>query len=182
MSAFLLSVHVLAAILTIGPVAIAASMFPPAARAALTNPEDVRAAAVVRVLHRISRVYGTISILVPVFGVAVAATLGVLGNAWLIASMILTAVAAGLLVGVILPAQRLALARIDAATSAEKTSNEEASTTETFGDEHPASGAGSATKALTMRLGMSTGLFNLCWAVVTVLMIYRPGSTTGVGL
>lgn len=177
MSAFLLSVHVLAAILTIGPVAIAASMFPPAARAALTNPEDVRAAAVVRVLHRISRVYGTISILVPVFGVAVAATLGVLGNAWLIASMILTAGAAGILVGVILPAQRLTLARIDA-----ETSEEEASMTETIGDENPASGSRSATKSLTMRLGMSTGLFNLCWAAVTVLMIYRPGSTTGVGL
>jgi len=27
---------------------------------------------------------------------------------------------------------------------------------------------------------MTTGIFNLLWVVVTVLMIVRPGSTTGV--
>jgi hypothetical protein len=30
------------------------------------------------------------------------------------------------------------------------------------------------------RLAMTTGVFNLLWVVVTVLMIVRPGSTTGV--
>jgi hypothetical protein len=30
------------------------------------------------------------------------------------------------------------------------------------------------------RLSMVTGLFALTWAVVVVLMIVRPGSTTGV--
>jgi hypothetical protein len=29
------------------------------------------------------------------------------------------------------------------------------------------------------RLGMLTGIFNLLWATVVVLMINRPGSTTG---
>ena len=29
------------------------------------------------------------------------------------------------------------------------------------------------------RLGMTAGLFNLLWAVVVVLMVVRPGSTTG---
>lgn len=29
------------------------------------------------------------------------------------------------------------------------------------------------------RLSMATGLFSLVWLVVTVLMILRPGSTTG---
>jgi hypothetical protein len=28
---------------------------------------------------------------------------------------------------------------------------------------------------------MHTGMFNLLWAVVVVLMITRPGSTTGAG-
>jgi hypothetical protein len=32
------------------------------------------------------------------------------------------------------------------------------------------------------RLAMSTGVFALIWAVVVVLMIVRPGSTTGVGV
>ncbi|MFE2630151.1 hypothetical protein ACFXDP_19810, partial [Streptomyces sp. NPDC059374] len=31
----------------------------------------------------------------------------------------------------------------------------------------------------TVRLAMFTGIFNLLWATVTVLMIVRPGSTTG---
>jgi hypothetical protein len=36
-----------------------------------------------------------------------------------------------------------------------------------------------ASKTVT-RLAMTTGIFNLLWVVVTVLMILRPGSTTGV--
>lgn len=31
----------------------------------------------------------------------------------------------------------------------------------------------------TVQLAMFTGVFNLLWATVTVLMIVRPGSTTG---
>ncbi|MFF1614610.1 hypothetical protein ACFVYA_43190 [Amycolatopsis sp. NPDC058278] len=147
MKAFLLSVHVLAAILAIGPVAVAASMFPAAARAAHLVPDDPRKNAVPGVLNRITRVYAVIGIFVPVFGIATAAALGVLGDAWLIISMVLTAVAAVLLVGVILPAQQRVL------------------------------GTGTPDR----RLAMSTGLFNLLWAVVVVLMIVRPGSTTGAG-
>ncbi|SDE13317.1 DUF2269 family protein [Glycomyces harbinensis] len=156
MTAFLLSVHVLAAILTIGPVAIAASMFPPAWRAAGQDPSHPRKAAVVAVLHRISRVYATIGVLVPVFGVATAASLGVLTDAWLIASMILTAGAAAILIALILPAQTRALAALD---------------------DEPADGVSTR---IGGRLAMHTGVFNLLWAIVVVLMIYRPGSTTGV--
>ncbi|MEU0116142.1 hypothetical protein ABZ137_21090 [Streptomyces bobili] len=36
-----------------------------------------------------------------------------------------------------------------------------------------------ATRAATVQLAMFTGVFNLLWATVTVLMIVRPGSTTG---
>jgi hypothetical protein len=90
---------VLAAILAIGPVAVTASMFPRSARLALAAPDDPGKAVAVRILHRITRVYAVIGVLVPVFG-----------------------------------------------------------------------------------LGMLTGVFNLLWVIVVVLMIYRPGSTTGVGL
>ncbi len=34
--------------------------------------------------------------------------------------------------------------------------------------------------AAVSQLAMTTGIFNLLWVVVTVLMIVRPGSTTGV--
>lgn len=153
MTAFLLSVHVLAAILTVGPVAVAASMFPSVARAAGATGH----ACAVRVLHRITRVYAVIGILVPVFGLATGARFGVLGDAWLIVSMVLTAAAAVLLVARILPGQTSLLAALD---------------------EPPPGGL----ERISGRLARHTGMFNVLWAVVVVLMIYRPGSTTGAGL
>jgi len=139
----LLSLHVLVAILAVGPVAVAASMFPPAARRGDTGQ--------LRLLHRICRVYAGIGIAVPVFGFATAGSLGVLGDTWLIISIVLTAVAAAVLVFQVLPGQEKLLAA----------------------DE------GTVLTRVATRLGMSTGIFNLLWTTVTVLMIVRPGSTTG---
>ncbi|MFB0619722.1 hypothetical protein [Streptomyces sp. AGS-58] len=174
MTKFLLAVHVLAAILAVGPVAVAASMFPPAARRvpalpATTGDAGVPGTAgaprgtgdpgtttgteagttVLRLLHRICRVYALVGVVVPVFGFATARELGVLGSAWLIVSIGLTVLAAVVLAVFVLPAQSALL-------------------------------EGNADRAgLTVRLAMFTGLFNLLWAAVTVLMIVRPGSTTG---
>ncbi|MGK5530726.1 hypothetical protein [Streptomyces sp. URMC 129] len=139
MSKFLLSVHVLAAIVAIGPVTVAASMFPRFVRDG-GNP------AVGAVLHRICRVYAALGVTVPVFGLATALSMDVLTDAWLLVSMALTAVAAVVLFAAVLPAQRDAL---------------------------DGGGANAA------RLGMTAGIFNLLWAVVVVLMIVRPGSSTG---
>lgn len=166
MTKFLLSLHVLAAIVAVGPVTVAASMFPAAARrvpasvpagGAGGGPDgggadagDVRT---VRLLHRICRVYAGLGIAVPVLGFATAASMGVLGDAWLIASVTLTAVAAGLLAAFVLPRQEELL--------------------EQLADGQPVE------RARTARLAMFTGLFNLLWATVTILMIVRPGSTTG---
>jgi hypothetical protein len=137
----LLSIHVLAAILAVGPVTVAASMFPAAARRG-----DADA---LRLLHRICTVYAVIGVAVPVFGLATASSLGVLGDAWLLTSIALTVAAAALLGLVVLPRQRRLV-------------------------------NGTAEAAATAgRLGMLTGVFNLLWAVVVVLMIVRPGSTTG---
>ena len=140
----LLSLHVLAAILAVGPVAVAASMFPPAVRDGDENK--------LRLLHRICRVYAGIGIAVPVFGFATASFMGVLGDAWLLVSIALTAAAAALLVFQVLPAQEKLLA---------------------------AAPEGTTTTRVGTRLAMSTGVFNVLWATVTVLMIVRPGSTTG---
>ncbi|MGW0184308.1 DUF2269 family protein [Streptomyces sp. NPDC003362] len=155
MTKFLLAVHVIAAILAIGPVTVAASMFPPAARRAMASPDDPRAAETVRLLHRICRVYATVGVVVPVFGFATASSMGVLGDAWLIVSIALTALAALVLVALVLPRQSALL-------------------------EMGGSGvAGDGSRQATVRLAMFTGIFNVLWAVVTVLMIVRPGSTTG---
>ncbi|WP_423462256.1 DUF2269 family protein [Promicromonospora sp. MS192] len=156
MTALLLSLHVLAAILTVGPVAITASMFPRAARRALAAPDDASAAAAARLLHRVTRVYAVVGVAVPVLGYATGASLGVLSDAWLITSMVLTAAAAAVLIVLVLPGQRRVLEALDGAASS---------------DGDPA-----------RRLAMHAGVFNLLWAVVVVLMVYRPGSTTGAGL
>ncbi|MGQ5638039.1 MULTISPECIES: hypothetical protein [unclassified Streptomyces] len=146
MTKFLLVVHVLAAIVAVGPVTVAASMFPPAARRALAAPDDEGAAGALGLLHRVCRVYALVGVAVPVFGFATASEMGVPGSAWLIASIVLTALAAVVLAALVLPAQSALV-----------------------------EGRGTD----TVRLAMLTGVFNLLWAAVTVLMIVRPGSTTG---
>jgi uncharacterized membrane protein len=159
---FLLAVHVLAVIIAIGPVTVAASMFPAAVRRALADPGDDGAVAAVRTLHRICRVYATVAVVVPVFGLATASSLHVLGDAWLIVSMVLTAIAAAVLALLVLPRQSTILADLGVAAAASPPP-----------DAEPA-------RIAAARLAMHTGLFNLLWAAVTVLMIVRPGSTTGV--
>ncbi|MFG3320874.1 hypothetical protein ACGF3J_22780 [Streptomyces sp. NPDC048171] len=162
MTKILLSLHVLAAIIAVGPVTVAASMYPAAVRKVpvaqpagagageADGPGDV---STVRLLHRICRVYAGLGIAVPVLGFATAAAMGVLGDAWLIASITLTAAAAGLLIAFVLPRQEELLEDL--------------------------AGRRPVEHARTARLAMFTGLFNLLWATVTVLMIVRPGSTTG---
>jgi hypothetical protein len=232
----LLSVHVLAAIIAIGPVTVAASMFPAAARRVRAESADQRGVAVLRNLHRICRVYATLGVLVPVFGLATASSLGVLGDAWLIISMVLTAAAAAVLAFQILPRQTAILsaaagagppspapaslapaginpagvnpaavnpagvnpagvnpAGVNPASRAPASLNptgpasagpNPASPNPASPNPAPAEDSGSPDGAIlnprwAARLGMVTGIFNLLWAVVVVLMIVRPGSTTG---
>ncbi|GAA4656693.1 membrane protein [Streptomyces chumphonensis] len=163
----LLSLHVLAAILAVGTLAVAASLFPRyALRARGGAGEDVaeegreRAAGVAAFLHRVCRTYAVAGLAVPVLGMATGSALGVLTDAWLIASMLLTTAAALLLALAILPVQRHLLG-------------------------HPADGPPPDSDGGTPRptpaataasLAMRTGVFNLLWAIVVVLMIARPGS------
>ena len=170
MTRFLLSLHVLAAIIAVGPVAVAASMFPRSLRRARESPDAAAALATLGVLHRVCRVYAGVGIAVPLFGFATASSLGVLGSAWLITAIALTGVAAGVLAFVILPAQQAALSAVSALAGPA----EEARATEPAGAIEPTG----AVKAAA-RLAAATGVFNLLWATVTVLMIVRPGSTTG---
>ncbi|MEB8344191.1 DUF2269 family protein [Streptomyces endophyticus] len=158
MTKFLLILHVLAAVLTVGPVTVAASMFPASLRGALGSPGDAEALATLRTLHRICRVYAGIGVAVPLLGFATASSLGVLGSPWLIVSIVLTAAAAAVLAVFILPAQETALEAVRGSGTPVA----------------PRSASQSASQ-----LAMLTGVFNLLWATVTVLMILRPGSTTG---
>ena len=138
MYSLLLSAHIVAGILFVGPVAVAASLFPRYA------PVDGRGSAdVAGVLYRITRVYGLLALAVPVVGVILALTQSRLGDLWVIVAMVLTAVAGALLALSIAPTQRAAL-------------------------------HSPGENARLRRLGMTTGMFNLLWVVVVVLMIVRP--------
>lgn len=176
MTKFLLSLHVLAAVLTVGPVTVAASMFPRTLRRVHAEPGDPEALSTLRTLHRICRVYATIGIAVPVFGFATASSLGVLHSPWLITAIILTGIAAADLALLILPAQDAALTAVtrglEPAAAAE--ANPDARQAEPVAVPLPVPGPQAAAQ-----LAMLTGVFNLLWATVTVLMIIRPGSTTG---
>ncbi|MGW1913552.1 hypothetical protein ACWCQS_23165 [Streptomyces sp. NPDC002076] len=160
MAKFLLSIHVLAAILLIGPVTVAASLFPRFARQALADGTDQQSATgSVRPLHRICRVYAVAGTSVPAFGIGTAEVMGVMGSARLIASMALTAVAAVLLGIAVLGTQDDVVSELD---KPDRTST-----------------AAESLIARLPHLSMITGLFALTWLIVVVLMIVRPGSTTG---
>lgn len=160
MAAALLAVHVLAAIVLIGPVTVAASTFPRYARAASagdTPGASAAAAASATAMHRITRSYAVLAVAVPAFGVGTASVLGVLSQSWVVVSMVLTVVAGVLLALGVVPQQRRTLALLT---------------------QFPA--PAEAVARTSARLMLMTGLFNLIWAIVVVLMILRPGSTTGV--
>lgn len=156
MTKLLLSIHVLASILVVGPIAVAASLFPRYARQA---GEDGRASGAAALLHRICGGYAIVGVAVPVFGIATGAQLGVLTDVWLLVSIVLTTIAAAILALAILPGQE---SMIEASANGEGADREGADTART-----------------AARLAGLTGVFNLLWAVVVVLMIVRPGSTTG---
>nr|WP_254594750.1 protease [Streptomyces sp. 8P21H-1] len=165
-------------------------MFPPSARRALAEPGDPRAAETLRLLHRICRVYAAVGIAVPVLGMATALSMGVLDDAWLVVSMVLTGIAAAVLLALVLPRQEELLEAVEAGgavkaaatvpvAAPETAATAAASASASTSTSTSTSTEGAASARLTVRLAMFTGLFNLLWATVTVLMIVRPGSTTG---
>ncbi|MBJ3810344.1 hypothetical protein [Streptomyces flavofungini] len=190
MTKLFLILHVLAAILAVGPVAVAASMFPKVLRDALAGPGDAAPVTTLRTLHRICRVYAGAAIAVVVFGFLTASSMGVLGSAWLITSIALTFVAAVILIVLVLPRQETALeavaavraAAVGAAGGGATGASGDAAATDGATDDESGTGGAVAVKPdarTSAQLAMVTGVFNLLWAAVTILMIVRPGSTTG---
>ncbi|TVL90763.1 hypothetical protein [Streptomyces sp. SAJ15] len=187
MTKLLLSIHVIAAILAVGPVAVAASMFPAVARRTLSAPGgvSVSGASSLRTLHRICRVYAVLGVVVPAFGLATGNSMGVLGDAWLVTSIALTAVAAAVLVMAVLPGQAAVVASLgpdpeaSPVKDAERADGTGASGTSRAATRTAVVRSPEEVRRTAARLAMTAGAFNLLWSVVTVLMIVRPGSTTG---
>ena len=161
MTTLLMTVHVVAALVLLGPITVATSLFPRYGRKALSDPPGQGSAyGLVRAMHRVTVGYSVAAVAVPVFGLATALAEHVLGQAWLLAAMGLTVIAAALLAGVVIPAQRRVLAGLDSRAQ-------------------PGLGDGSVVVSAGLaRLTMTAGLFALTWVTVAVLMVTQPG---GVG-
>lgn len=69
MTTILIALHVLSAVLFIGPVTIAVSTFH--GQAVKAHRGDARAAGAAQVLHKLTNVYGILAALVPLLGVAI---------------------------------------------------------------------------------------------------------------
>lgn len=131
--------HIGAAILLLGPVTVATTLFPRYA-----GSGD---AAVCALLQRISRGYGLLSLLVPLFGLALAGRLKVTGQGWVIASLMLFIVAFVVLLGGIVPRQQRLLSALATAPPS---------------------------RAELMPLRVLSGTFSLIWLVILVLMVAKP--------
>jgi len=135
----ILVAHIVVAILFLGPVTVATSLFPRYARMGDWP--------VARALHRISRCYGMLTLLVPAFGLILATQIGYLGELWITLSLGLFILAFVLLVGVIVPDQRRALA---------------------------SEGAGEFAPSRMGRLSAGAGMFGTIWIVILYLMVAKP--------
>ncbi|MEU5665108.1 hypothetical protein [Streptomyces longwoodensis] len=163
MAKLFLTLHVLVAVLAVGPVTVAASLFPGRARKTLQGWSEQGPEA--RLLHRVTKVYAAIGAAIPLLGILTAVAMGVVRDAWVVTSLVLTAVAAGLLLARIIPGQEEVLAVLNEDGRHSRPGTQP-------------SADGDAESVLRM-LSLTTGVFSLLWAVVLVLMIVRPGSSTG---
>ncbi|NYF18047.1 hypothetical protein HDC37_002903 [Microbacterium sp. AK009] len=155
MEKVMLSLHVLTAIVTVGPVTVAAWLFvwmgrptPVVGDIQTSVPPrggTMNGGVTLMFLHRVNTIGAVVALSVPVFGFATAVQLGLLTDAWLLIAIALTAAAAAVFVWGVVGGQRRALAAQSAPW-----------------------------------LQRSTVVFTLLWMVVVTLMIFRPGSTTGV--
>ncbi|MDO4611148.1 DUF2269 domain-containing protein [Corynebacterium sp.] len=157
--------HVLAALLLLGPVTVAISMFPKLALAARDGEAGTIGAA--RTMHSITRTYGMISLLVPLLGVGVMFTdmETYLKSGFVHVSLLLSIIAWAILFFAVIPQQRLMMAGLGVADEDEDASDPE------FQVRAEKARAADWTR-LKSKLAMLSGIFSLIWVVVAILMFF----------
>ena len=154
MNTFLVFVHVASAIVLLGPVVVASSMFPAEVARARSGGEESTGRA--SVLHRITKTYGMISVLVPLLGAAVLAfdwdTYK--ANYWFHTAIVLSVIAWAILFGMVIPQQRKLMGSLGALDPA---------------DADPSDVTGNFEKSKA-QASAGAGIFNLLWFVVLILM------------
>ncbi|WCZ38646.1 hypothetical protein [Corynebacterium jeddahense] len=154
MNTFLIFLHVAAAILLLGPVVVATSMFPRQVAEAQAGGEEATGRA--SVLHRITKTYGMLSLLVPLLGGAVLAfdwdTYK--SNYWFHTAIVLSVIGWAILLAMVIPQQRKMMGTIGALPPAEA-------------DPSDVTGKFEKSKA---KATAGAGIFNLLWMLVLILM------------
>ncbi|AEX41704.1 DUF2269 family protein [Corynebacterium diphtheriae] len=155
MNSVLILLHVLTAILFLGPVTVAVSTFHTRAFAAHNGNETAKGAAAV--LYKITQTYGMLSLLVPLVGFAVMFTDdSYWSNGVYHASMALSVIAWALLIFVIMPKQKKMMGNLGLLEA-----DEQAEGGFEIADWKKAKG----------QLSMFGGLFSLIWVIVAILMV-----------
>lgn len=165
MTQVIIIAHVLAAILLLGPVTVAISMFPRMALAARNGETSSIGSA--RTLHAITRTYGMISLLVPLlgFGVMFMDLSTYIKAGALHASILLAVIAWALLYFVITPKQRVMMAGLGVTDADEQPDDPD------FAARAEKANALDWDKAKG-QLAMFSGIFSALWVIVAVLMFY----------
>lgn len=157
--------HVVAAILLIGPVTVATSMFPRLAVAARDGEAGTVGAA--RTMHAVSRTYGMISLLVPLLGVGVAFTnTGYFFRSGVVhASIAGSIIAWAILFFAIIPRQRVMLAGLGVAPDGEEADDPDLAKLRAKAAELDWAKAKS-------KLAMFSGVFAALWVIMAVAMFF----------
>lgn len=151
-----LILHVVAALIFLGPVTFAVSAFPKSALAAHNGEEH--AAGRAQILHRVSSTYGMLSLLVPLLGVAVMFTeMSYWREGRFHASIALSVVAWIILLLLILPKQRKAMGALNLLDVADRDEDEDFSRLDW--------------EKNTKLMNIFGGIFSLLWVIVAVLMV-----------
>ena len=161
MSDLFVILHVLAAILLMGPIMISTSMFAPQLRKAAGG--DTAAKGGLQLIARITRSYGFISLLVPALGFVAFFTVdGAMQRYNFHAAALLAVLAWIMLIAVIIPNQRRAALAVGAQDEIDAEANPQENSMATQVD---------TTKAASQS-AMFAGIFNLLWLITAVLMFF----------
>ena len=154
MTTFLIFLHVVAAILLLGPVVVSTSMFPRQVAESRAGGEEATGRA--SVLYRITKTYGMLSLLVPLLGGAVLDSdwETYKANYWFHTAIVLSVIAWAILLGMVIPQQRKMMGTLGALPAADA---DPADQTTNFEKSKAKATAGA-------------GIFNLLWMLTLILM------------
>ena len=146
MTSLLIALHVLAAVLLMGPVMITVSTYQ--GQMMKAKDGDAKALGAATTLHRLTSQYGPLSVIVPILGLALFLTnMSVFGTQGRFhVSILLSVIAWVILVALIIPRQKKSLAALESGDNSVD-----------FEDHKK-------------KLSMFGGIFNLLWVVTAILM------------